>query len=114
MFVAIHDAPIIRLIFFFGILVLMAIWEKMSPRRTLLVNKRWRWFSNLGLAVVNTVALRVVFALGALGVAEMAKERDGGIFNVVALPVWLSFLLSAMALDCVFYLQQVFFIQFRS
>lgn len=101
--------PLIRLIFFFGVLVLMAVWEVVAPRRSRSVSKGWRWSSNLGLVVVNTVAVRLVFALGAVGVALVAQEHDWGLFNNVALPAWLAILLAVLALDFVIYLQHVLF-----
>jgi sterol desaturase/sphingolipid hydroxylase (fatty acid hydroxylase superfamily) len=101
--------PLIRLVFFFGVLVLMAVWEAVAPRRDLSVSKRWRWLSNLGLVVVNTIAVRLVFALGAVGVALVAQERGWGIFNNVALPRWSAVLLSVLGLDFIIYLQHVMF-----
>jgi sterol desaturase/sphingolipid hydroxylase (fatty acid hydroxylase superfamily) len=101
--------PYIRLGFFFGVLVLMAVWEVVAPRRALTVNKGWRWFSNLGLVVVNTVAVRLVFALGAVGVALVAEERGWGLFNNVSVPAWAAVVVSALALDFFIYLQHVMF-----
>ncbi|MEX2138735.1 MAG: sterol desaturase family protein [Pirellulales bacterium] len=101
--------PWIRLGFFFGVLVLMALWEALAPRRTLTVGKPLRWLSNLGLVVVNTIAVRIAFALGAFGIALMAAERQWGLFNNVSAPLWLSALVSVLALDLVIYLQHVMF-----
>jgi sterol desaturase/sphingolipid hydroxylase (fatty acid hydroxylase superfamily) len=101
--------PIIRLVFFVGVLVAMAVWEALAPRRQLAVSKPLRWFSNLGLVVVNTIAVRLVFALGAVGVALVAQERGWGLFNNVGLPTWLSTVLAVLALDFAIYLQHVMF-----
>ena len=101
--------PLIRLIFFFGVLVSMAVWEAVAPRRPLSVGKGWRWLSNLGLVVVNTIAVRVVFAIGAVGVALVAQERGWGVFNNVPFPSWLALLISVLALDFIIYLQHVMF-----
>ena len=101
--------PIIRLVFFVGVLVAMAVWEVLAPRRRLTVSKPLRWFSNLGLVVVNTIAVRLVFALGAVGVALVAQERGWGLFNNFELPDWLEVVLAVVALDLVIYLQHVMF-----
>lgn len=101
--------PLIRLVFFFGVLAAMAVWEAVAPRRTLSVGKGWRWASNLGLVVVNTIAARLVFALGAVGVALVAEERGWGIFNNVDAPRWLAIAVSVLALDFFIYLQHVMF-----
>jgi sterol desaturase/sphingolipid hydroxylase (fatty acid hydroxylase superfamily) len=95
--------PIIRLAIFLGVLVAMAVWEVLS------INKGLRWFSNLGLTVVNTIAVRMAFALGAVGIALIAEERGWGLFNNIRLPAWLAVLLSVLALDLVIYLQHVMF-----
>lgn len=101
--------PVIRLGFFFGVLVAMALWEAIAPRRGLTVNKPLRWFSNLGLVVVNTIAVRATFALGAVGIALVAQERGWGLFNNLALPGWLAVLCAVLALDLAIYLQHVMF-----
>jgi len=101
--------PIIRLICFVGVLVFLATWEVIAPRRPLSVNKGLRWCSNLGLTAVNTLAVRLAFALGAVGIALVADERGWGLFHNVALPGWLAIVLSVLALDLVIYLQHVMF-----
>jgi sterol desaturase/sphingolipid hydroxylase (fatty acid hydroxylase superfamily) len=101
--------PTIRLVFFVGVLASMAVWEVVAPRRTLSINKGLRWFSNLGLTVVNTIAVRLAFALGAVGIALLAEERGWGLFNNVRLPAWLAIVLSVLALDLAIYLQHVMF-----
>jgi len=101
--------PIIRIVFFFGVLVLMALWERVAPRRTLAVSRWLRWSSNLGLVIINTLVVRFAFALGAVGIALVAAENEWGIFNVVELPVWLEVLLTVLLLDLAIYLQHVMF-----
>ncbi len=45
--------PLIRFGFFFGILILMAVWELLAPRRQLQTPKSMRWFSNLGIVSIR-------------------------------------------------------------
>ena len=101
--------PLIRSVFFFGILGIMALWERVSPSRRLSVSRPLRWGSNLGLVVLNTVLLRAVFPLTAVGFAAIAAEQGWGLFNVLELPGWLVMLLSVMVLDLVIYWQHVMF-----
>ena len=101
--------PIIRLIFFFGILGLMMLWEVLAPCRYLSVPKPMRWFSNLGLVILNTVILRALFPLAAIGIAEIATERNWGLFNVMTLPYWQVVVFSVIGLDLIIYLQHVMF-----
>ncbi len=103
-----HEAGI-RLGFFFGILVLMAIWELLAPRRQLTVSKTSRWSSNLGLVLVNTLALRALLPVAAVGMAILAEERSWGLLNNVVLPHWVSVVLAVLILDLAIYLQHVMF-----
>jgi len=99
----------LRLGCFLGVLVFLAVWEVLAPRRRLTVSKPRRWASNLGLVALNTVALRLAFALGAVGVSVVAAERQWGLLNNVSLPAWLAVPVAAIALDFAIYLQHVLF-----
>jgi sterol desaturase/sphingolipid hydroxylase (fatty acid hydroxylase superfamily) len=101
--------PAIRLGCFAGVLLLMAIWEALAPRRRLAVPRPARWASNLGLVALNTLAVRFLVPLGAVGTAVLAEERGWGLFNNVALPGWLAVALAVVALDLAIYLQHVMF-----
>jgi sterol desaturase/sphingolipid hydroxylase (fatty acid hydroxylase superfamily) len=99
----------IRLGSFAGILVLMALWEVLAPRRPQTLARLRRWPSNLGLVFVNTLVLRLVLPMGAVGIALMAEAQGWGLFNNLRLPHWLSIVLSVVLLDLVIYLQHVMF-----
>ncbi len=103
-----HEAAI-RLGFFLGILLLVALGELVSPRRALTTAKAGRWLSNLGVVAVDTLTLRLLFPVIAVQVAAAAQEKGWGLLNVLHLPDWLSFLLGILALDLVVYLQHVMF-----
>lgn len=101
--------PQIRLAFFIGVLVAMALWEAVAPRRVLTSSKPVRWLSNLALVVLNSLLVRLVFVLGAVGIALEAQAQGWGLFNVLAVPSWLAVLLSVLALDLAIYGQHVLF-----
>ena len=61
------------------------------------------------MAVLDTVLGRIVAPTGAVGFALFAEERGWGLFNRVALPVWLEFLLALILLDLAVYLQHRLF-----
>jgi sterol desaturase/sphingolipid hydroxylase (fatty acid hydroxylase superfamily) len=105
----IDHAAVFRLGFFGGVLALMAVWELRAPRRRLTTAKPVRWLSNLGLVALDTVVVRFLVPLGAVGTALVAKERGWGLFNNVTLPGWLAVVLAVVALDFVIYLQHVLF-----
>ncbi|MCB2183073.1 MAG: sterol desaturase family protein [Desulfobulbaceae bacterium] len=99
----------IRLGFFFGILALVALGELVSPRRALTTSKTVRWLSNLGVVVVDTVTVRLLFPLIGVHVAAAARDKGWGLLNILDLPDWLSIVLGILVLDLVVYLQHVMF-----
>src|SRR5689334_15248808 len=84
---------------FVGILLLMAIWELLAPRRPLAVRKSPRWLSNLALVVLNSVFARLVLPLSAFGTAELTTERGWGLLNQSPIPTWVRFIVAVVALD---------------
>lgn len=99
----------IRLSCFAGVLLFMIVWELVAPRRRLQVQRPFRWSSNLGLVGLNTILLRLVAPLGAVGVAVIAEARGWGLFQNVEVPVWFAILASVVLLDLAIYLQHVMF-----
>ena len=100
------EAPI-RLSFFFGIFAVMAVWELLSPRRTLSTSKSMRWINNLGLVFLNTLVLRLLFPAAAVGVALFAREQGWGLINYSQPPFMLAVVVSVITMDAVIYLQHV-------
>lgn len=105
-FIRTHEVAI-RLGFFFGILGVMGLWETLAPRRALTVRRAVRWANNLGLVVLNSVMLRLLFPAAAVGVAAVTEANGWGVFNNVAVPGWIAVLSAVVALDLVVYLQHV-------
>ena len=99
----------IRLGFFLGIFVLVALWEIVMPRRVRSVSRWVRWPNNLGVVVVSTLLLRVVIPVAAVGLADIAADRGWGLFKNLGLPFWLAAILSVLILDFVIYLQHIMF-----
>jgi sterol desaturase/sphingolipid hydroxylase (fatty acid hydroxylase superfamily) len=99
--------PGLRLSFFAAVLVLMALWEALAPRRRTTAGKSMRWFSNLGLVCFNTLIVRLILPVGLVSVAMIARERGWGLLNNFQLPSWLAITISVVALDFVIYLQHV-------
>ena len=101
--------PVVRLACFMGVLFLMAGWELMAPRRRPTMPRPVRWFSNLGLVVLDNLAVRLLVPAGAVGAAVLAEERGWGLLHNLPLPGWLAVVLTVVALDFVIYLQHVLF-----
>ena len=101
-----NEVPI-RLGAFFGILTVMGLWELLSPRRKLTTPKGVRWLNNLGIVFFNSLVLRLVFPVVAVGAAAAAQQQGWGILNHVELPVVLEVVLAVVIMDGVIYLQHV-------
>jgi len=87
----------------------MAIWEIVRPRRRLKVSRLLRWYSNLGIVVVSTVLVRLLFPVLAVGMAGLAAERQWGLLNNLDLPWLPALILSILLLDMVIYFQHLMF-----
>ncbi len=99
----------IRLGFFFGILILLAILELVKPRRNLLTSKKLRWFNNLVIVLLDTVIVRMLFPLVPVSMALLTQERGWGLFNHLGAPYLFEAVVAVIVLDFVVYLQHVLF-----
>ena len=68
-----------------------------------------RWPSNLGVVVVDTLLVRLVFPVTAVGLALVAEAHGWGLFNEITLPVWIAVFASVVLLDLAIYFQHVLF-----
>ena len=103
------NEPLIRLGFFAGILLSMAVWEYVAPRRRRALSRLRRWPHNLGIVVLNTVVVRLAFPTAAVAVAAISTEEGWGVLNMLAVPWWASVVIAVVALDLVIYFQHVLF-----
>ena len=107
-FVMSHEV-IIRLVFFFGILLIMALWEFAAPRRRLTASKALRWINNIGIVFLDSFLVRIIFPAAAVGMAAFAQEHGWGLFNHFQVSYSLAVALSVVVMDFVIYLQHVIF-----
>ena len=98
---------IIRVCAFLGIFALMALWEVAAPRRHRLIPRLQRWSANLGIVVLYTLLLRLIFPAAAVGMAAFAFDQGWGLFNYLEWPFWLELIGAIVLLDLVIYLQHV-------
>jgi sterol desaturase/sphingolipid hydroxylase (fatty acid hydroxylase superfamily) len=101
--------PLIRMGAFVGVLALMALWELLAPRRTQQIGRSTRWPGNLGIVVVDTLVLRLLFPTAAVGIALIGESRGWGLLNNLAVPGWIELIGAVVLLDLVIYLQHVLF-----
>ena len=100
---------LIRLGFFIGILIVMFLWEIIAPRRSLITSKVTRWVTNLGLVLIDSVAIRLVFPTALIGFAFLFQQRGWGLFNLFGLPYLLNIIFGVLILDLAIYLQHIMF-----
>lgn len=100
---------VVRFACFALVFTAMAVWELVAPRRPLSVRKPRRWASNLGLVALNTVVVRLILPMGAVGIAVFAANRQWGLFNNIDIPAWIKVVLAVVLLDLAIYLQHVMF-----
>lgn len=87
----------------------MALWELMAPRRRAAHGRGARWPANLGIVLVDTLVLRLVFPGAAVGMAVLAEARGWGWLHVLDWPFWLEVAIAFVILDFAIYLQHVLF-----
>jgi sterol desaturase/sphingolipid hydroxylase (fatty acid hydroxylase superfamily) len=102
---------LIRLSIFAGVFLLMAAIELIRPKRRLSVSKARRWLTNLGIAGVDTLVLRLMAALAvpvaAVAAAFFAQEHKLGLLNQVDWPYWLNLVIALLVLDFAIWAQHL-------
>ena len=105
-FVLDHELAV-RLGSFLGMLFMVGLWEVAAPRRALTVSKLLRWTNNLGLVLLNTALLRLLFPLAAVGMAAFCTTNGWGLIHHFRVPPVIAIPLAVIALDFVIWLQHV-------
>ncbi|HYM29962.1 MAG TPA: sterol desaturase family protein [Candidatus Cybelea sp.] len=103
------NEPAIRFTCFGTVLVLMAGWETMAPRRRRTATRWRRWPGNLGVVALDTILARFLIPLGAVNLAAIAEVQGFGLLNTVAMPGAVKFAIGFLLLDFAVYLQHVMF-----
>ncbi len=98
-----------RLGMFFVLLLTMALWETISPRRQWQLSRSARWLNHLTLSVINTLVVRILIPMTVAAFAIILESRGIGLLNWLSLPVWLSILTGVLLLDLAIYAQHYWF-----
>jgi len=97
----------IRLSVFASVFAIMAVVEALWPRKQRTQPRTTRWFTNIGVVVVDSITVRLIFPIVAVGVAIYAHKNGWGLLNLIAMPYWFKVLISAILLDMAIYWQHV-------
>jgi sterol desaturase/sphingolipid hydroxylase (fatty acid hydroxylase superfamily) len=102
---------LIRLAIFASVFVLMALIELLWPKRRLIVSKRSRWFTNIGISVAGTLLLRLMAMLAvpiaAIAAALYAEAQHLGLLNPVSWPYWVKVVVALLVLDLAIWVQHL-------
>ena len=98
-----------RMAVFVGLLVLFALWELLAPARRADIPRVIRWSNNFAMVVLDTLILRLVFPVLAVGVASIATQNGWGLFPVINVPGALAMVAGVLLLDMAIYGQHVMF-----
>lgn len=101
------NEPVVRLSAFLAVFALMAVLEAIRPRRKRGYTRLRRWTSNLGIVFVNSLVLRLIFPVAAVGVAVLAMDHNWGLLNILDIPLWAEIIIAVVVLDLIIYLQHV-------
>ncbi len=107
-FLLTHE-PAIRVGAFAGIFAVMVLWEVFAPKRRQSIDRRQRWPSNLGVVVLDSLVVRLIFPTAAVGVAMYADAHGWGLLHALDMSGWLALVASMLLLDLAIYLQHVMF-----
>ncbi|MBL8571825.1 MAG: sterol desaturase family protein [Phreatobacter sp.] len=103
------NQTVLRLGAFAGVFAAMAAWEVLAPRRPRPLPRRGRWPGNLGIVVLDTLALRVIFPVTAVAWAAAIEAKGIGLLPLAGLSgPWLV-AVAAVLLDLAIWAQHVVF-----
>ena len=97
-----------RLGIFLCILLLMLLWERITPRRKPVEFKWRRRINNILLVTFGTFLLWII-PVSALWASVVAEDRQWGLFNIFQLHGVLELVLTLLILDLLIYCQHVVF-----
>src|SRR5207248_457013 len=79
------------------------------PRRSQAIGRWVRWPNNLGVVIIDTILLRLLFPAAAVGTALAGQEQGWGLLNNLPLPPWITVIVAVITLDLAIYFQHVLF-----
>ena len=103
----VQDEAAWRLGSFVFLLGIFALWEALNPRKVRVLMRQNRWFTNISMSVLNSLALRLFFPLLAVETATHASVNGWGLLNWTTLPFVWEFLIALILLDLAIYGQHV-------
>jgi sterol desaturase/sphingolipid hydroxylase (fatty acid hydroxylase superfamily) len=97
----------VRLGVFLSLLFILASAEFVAPLAKRQTPRPVQWFTNITIVILDSIVMRLLFPLLAVGVAHYASETNIGLFNIIVLNEGLVFFISLLLLDLLIYGQHV-------
>ena len=94
---------------YFGVIIALAMLEWVVPRRAAGDTLRQRWTGNVGIAIVDTIVIRVLFPMTGFAWALFCSERGWGLLNQFAVPWWAGLAVTVVTIDLAVYTQHYLF-----
>jgi len=94
---------------FAAIFISIAILELFFPFTKLSFNKFTRWYSNLGIAVINNIIVHLLVPITVINLAIIAEKNGVGVLNNLDIPYSISIVIAVVMLDLIIYLQHRLF-----
>ncbi|MBK25733.1 MAG: hypothetical protein CME70_17170 [Halobacteriovorax sp.] len=98
---------IIRTVIFALTLFCFGFLEASFAYRKRVMSRKDRWPSNIGIVFIDTFLVRLVYPMGAVGIAYYCEANNYGIFNWINLSYWPSIILTIIFMDLIIYGQHV-------
>lgn len=104
------NEPLLRLAAFVGVFALMWLWEWRAPGYPRRIGRKDRWPGNLGILLLDTAIVRLVFPVAVVGIALAGEQHGWGLFQAyIELPAWIEIVACIGLMDLAIYLQHVLF-----
>ena len=87
----------------------MALWEALAPRRPQTHGRLTRWPNNLGVVLLDTLAVRLLIPASLAAFAAYVGGQGWGVFNLLSAPGFVAVIGSILLLDLAIYGQHVAF-----
>ncbi|MBW1734180.1 MAG: sterol desaturase family protein [Deltaproteobacteria bacterium] len=100
---------LIRLLSFACVFILIAVWERIRPRREMTTSRTTRWVGNLGIVGLNSLLAQLVTPVMPVAMALVVRENQWGLLNTINIPYPVAVIVGVVLLDLVIYVQHVMF-----
>ena len=98
---------LLRLSLFLAVLIALALWEALQPRRPRKIPRTRRWPANFVIGALDVLLVRALLPLGAAAFAVLMDRHGFGLLNVISVPSWAAAAGAVVFLDLVIYTQHV-------